>query len=105
MLNGAGITNGSAPHSLWPWLFRPDDKTLPLVAPLIDAQTDVHSASQPIGAEIVRTCSHYDRLRGEMGASAAKDELIAEAGGLQGRVLEALDEIVREQMSRTARAR
>ena len=75
------------------------------VAPLIDAQTDEHSASQPIGAEIVRTCSHYDRLRGEMGASAAKDELIAEAGGLQGRVLEALDEIVREQMSRTARAR
>lgn len=75
------------------------------VAPLIDAQGDEDSATQPVGAEIVRTCSHYDRLRGEMGASAAKDELIAEASGLEGRVLEALDEIVREQMSRAGKAR
>lgn len=75
------------------------------VAPLVDAQGDEEGAGQPIGAQIVRTCSHYDRLRGDMGAGDARDALIAEAGGLQGRVLEALDELVREQMSRAGRAR
>ncbi|MGB4582414.1 MAG: HD domain-containing protein [Coriobacteriia bacterium] len=65
------------------------------VAPLIDGAEGTSGGRQPIGADIVRTCSHYDRLRGERGAEAAMEALAIEAGGLQGRVLEALDEVVR----------
>ncbi len=65
------------------------------VAPLIDCAEGTSGGRQPIGADIVRTCSHYDRLRGERGAEAAMEALAIEAGGLQGRVLEALDEVVR----------
>ncbi len=75
------------------------------VAPLIDAPATEDGASQPIGAEIVRTCSHYDRLRGDVGARTAIDALIQEAGGLQGRVLEALDAIVRGQMTKVSGTR
>lgn len=75
------------------------------VAPLIDVPESESGAAQPIGTEIVRTCSHYDRLRGELGAGAAMHELVVEAGGLEGRVLEALNEVVGAQMSRVGGAR
>lgn len=75
------------------------------VAPLIDAPIEGDQRHQPIGAEVVRTCSHYDRLRGELGAQAAMDALVGESGGLRGRILEALDEVVRSQMSRTGSMR
>ncbi|MRS13174.1 MAG: HD domain-containing protein [Actinobacteria bacterium] len=65
------------------------------VAPLIAPCSDEADSGHLIGCEIVRTCSRYDRLRAEMGASAALERLLMEAGGLRGRVLESLDGIVR----------
>lgn len=68
------------------------------VAPLIDRPAD--DGAQPIGAEIVRVCSRYDRLRAEVGASSALETLAEEAGGLKGRVLEILSEVITDPRSR-----
>ncbi len=75
------------------------------VAPLIGQPDPANLAEPPIGAEIVRICSHYDRLRGEVGAHGALERLVLEAGGLRGRVLEMLDDIVRGQHSRVGTIR
>jgi hypothetical protein len=75
------------------------------VAPLIDAPEAGDVPGQPVGAEIVRMCSRYDRLRGEVGARAAMDALILEAGGLHGRVLEALNAIIQGQMAKAGGTR
>ncbi|MRS13258.1 MAG: HD domain-containing protein [Actinobacteria bacterium] len=74
------------------------------VAPLICGEGDDGTSSSPIGYEIVRACSHYDRLRAEVGAHAALEQLLIEAGGVRGRVLESLDSIVRGQNSGPVRA-
>ena len=65
------------------------------VAPLIDLPCDDDVIDQPIGAEIVRVCSHYDRMRAEMGAQRALEALSAESHGPSARVLETLHDVVR----------
>jgi len=71
------------------------------VAPLIAWHETVEgSPDVPIGASIVRLCSHYDRLRSEAGAQGALEQLAREAGGIHGRVLETLDEVVRGRHAR-----
>jgi len=71
------------------------------VAPLIAWHETVEDSPEvPIGASIVRLCSHYDRLRSEAGAQGALEQLAREAGGIHGRVLETLDEVVRGRHAR-----
>lgn len=69
------------------------------VAPLIDQPDAGRCGTRPVGAEVVWTCSRYDRLRAEVGAHAALERLVLEAGGMRGRVLETLDDVVRGQNS------
>lgn len=75
------------------------------VAPLIERPGEDGAASQPVGAEIVRVCSHYDRLRTNVGAQQALDELIEESGGLSGRVLETLNDVVRNPHAKVGAVR
>ncbi|MDO8848164.1 MAG: HDIG domain-containing protein [Coriobacteriia bacterium] len=75
------------------------------VAPLIERPCEDDAARQPVGAEIVRVCSHYDRLRANVGAQQALDELIEESGGLSGRVLEILNDVVRNPHARVGAVR
>lgn len=65
------------------------------VAPLIGRPVGEDAIDQPVGAEIVRVCSHYDRLRADIGAQRALEELSAEPGRPSDRVLEILTEVVR----------
>lgn len=69
------------------------------VAPLIDRPLDSNEA-QAIGAEIVRLCSRYDRLRAEVGASAALETLGEEADTHKDDVLRILGEVIRDSRSR-----
>lgn len=66
------------------------------VAPLIGRPMEDYAGSQPVGAEIVRVCSHYDRLRANVGAHRALEELVEESGGPSNRVLEILNDVVRD---------
>jgi HD superfamily phosphodiesterase len=70
------------------------------VAPLIERPGEDGAASQPIGAEIVRVCSHYDRLRANVGAQRALEELSAESDRPSDLVLEILSEVVRSPQAR-----
>jgi hypothetical protein len=65
------------------------------VAPLISPVESLEGVEAPVEREIVRVCSHYDRLRAELGAEGALDRLSEESGGLHGRVLEALAVTIR----------
>lgn len=69
------------------------------VAPLIlpNPQEEATSVRPPIGWYIVRTCSHYDRLRAELGAERALAELNGESHLLDRQVVDALSDIVRSK--------
>lgn len=69
------------------------------VAPLVDRPLDSDEV-HPIGAEIVRLCSRYDRLRAEVGASAALETLGEEAGAQEDDVLRVLGEVITDSRSR-----
>lgn len=70
------------------------------VAPLIERPGENGAQSQPIGAEIVRVCSHYDRLRANVGAQRALEELSAGPDRPSDIVLEILIEVVRSPHAR-----
>jgi hypothetical protein len=70
------------------------------VAPLIDPEDLSQPEERPIGADVVRTCSRYDRLRAEVGALAALETLGADHRSVNSRVLETLDDIIRGQFSK-----
>lgn len=69
------------------------------VAPLIlwDPDNGHSPAKPPIGWSIVRTCSHYDRLRAELGAERALGELAKDPQALDARITECLEDIVRSK--------
>lgn len=70
------------------------------VAPLIDRPSCDDAGNRPVGAEIVRVCSHYDRLRADVGAQRALEALGAEPDRPSDRVLETLSQVIQDPRSR-----